>query len=284
MKFAFTVDLEDWYHGIELPYDSWKNYEHRLDVGLDKILQLLADNNTKATFFTLGWIADRYPNVVKKVFNEGHELASHGYSHEKVYDLSHQEFREEVVNTKSKIEEITGTEIHAYRAPFFSVTSKSLWALEILAEAGYSIDCSISPVKTWRYGISTCPQDIFKLKDLDLVEFPVSTFTFLKKKLGIGGAYFRLFPYALSNRELKKLKDKDQHTMFYIHPWEYDPDHPKIKMERKAQFTHYVNLKKTYRNTELMIRKYNFGTVSEVVADFKSSKRLKEVSLDILQD
>ena len=284
MKFAFTVDVEDWYQGVLLPLDSWSKYEHRIEKGLDKLLFLLSENGIKATFFTLGWIAEKHPAIIKKIFAEGHELASHGYSHEIVYGLTPETFRKDIRETKDLIENVTGKAINAYRAPFFSITSKSLWAIKILAEENYTIDSSISPVKTWRYGISTCPKEIFKFKDLDLIEFPVSTFKFLNKSLAHGGAYFRIFPYFLHKYHLNKRMKRNQHTMFYIHPWEYDPDHPVIEIEKKTKLTHYTNLQKTYPNTAQLFKDFKFGPLSEVLADYQSTNTFNEVDIKILQD
>lgn len=283
MKNAFSIDLEDWYQGIELPFSDWQHYEERIEKGTDKVLELLDKHQTKGTFFILGWVAEKYPELVKKIAKEGHEMASHGYSHEKVYDLSPEAFRAEIRRTKKEIEDLSGKEVIAYRAPFFSITSKSLWALEILQEEGYQIDCSISPVKTWRYGISGCPNEIFKIKELDLVEFPVSAFNMLGRKWAIGGAYFRLFPVSLTKHFLSKRQKKADFTMFYIHPWEYDPEHPVVEMEKKAKFTHYINLKKTYNNSDQLLKKYSFDTVANIVANYKAEHVLKEYSLEDLQ-
>lgn len=284
MQNAFSIDLEDWYQGIELPFADWKNYEERIEKGTDKILELLDKHQTKGTFFILGWVAEKYPNLVKRIAEAGHEMASHGYSHEKVYDLSPEKFREEIRRSKNDIEALTGQEVIAYRAPFFSITPKSLWALEILQEEGYLIDCSISPVKTWRYGIANCPNEIFKIKELDLIEFPVSTFDLLGRKWAIGGAYFRLFPVSLTSHYLSKRQKKSDFTMFYIHPWEYDPEHPVVEMEKKAKFTHYINLKKTYSNSDKLFQKFSFNTVSHVVEAYKKANMLKEYSMEILKE
>ena len=283
MKFAFSVDLEDWYQGIELPYSSWSQYEHRVEKGLDKLLFLLSENNTKATFFTLGWIAEHHPEIIKKVHAEGHELASHGFTHEKVYDLSPDAFRQEVKETKDKIEALTGEVVKAYRAPFFSITTKSLWALEILAQENYTIDCSMSTVKTWRYGIADCPEKIFKIKGLELIEYPASTLSFLSKRFNVGGAYFRLLPYFLNRQNLNKKVKQEIHTMFYIHPWEYDPSHPVVAMEKKAKFTHYTNLNKTYPYTDKMLKEFEFDTVSNVIEVYKKTNTIDEVDISLFK-
>lgn len=282
---AFTVDLEDWYQGIEMPYDSWSKYEKRVEVGMNTLLKLLSDHDTKATFFTLGWIAEKYPNMIKQLSEEGHELASHGYSHTKVYNLKPEVFREEIKRTKSVIENLTGNAVVAYRAPFFSVTVDSLWALSILREEGHTIDCSISPVKTWRYGITSSPDHIYNISDVDLIEFPVSTFNFINKKLALGGAYFRLFPYPVSHYNYKKKNKAEEYSMFYIHPWEYDPEHPyEQKMERKARFTHYHNLQKTYGNTKKLLNNFEFTTVSETIKNYISQHDMRKLQLSDLRD
>lgn len=281
---AFSVDLEDWYQGIELPFSSWNQHTERIRKGVDPLLELLDKHNTKATFFTLGWIGEKYPELIKQITDAGHEMASHGYSHEKVYDLSPQAFREEISKTKKILEDISGTEVTAFRAPFFSVTNKSLWALDILKEEGYSIDCSISPVKTWRYGISTTPDEIFTIKENGLTEFPVSTFKLLTKNLGIGGAYFRLFPYMLTSNGLKQRTKEGKVNMFYIHPWEYDPHHPVVDMERKAKITHYTRLSKTIPFTDKLLGQFKFDTVSNVVKQYKAERDVNEYSIEILKD
>ena len=211
-------------------------------------------------------------------------MASHGYAHDKVYDLTPATFKEDIGKTKKLLEDISGTEVSSYRAPFFSVTNKSLWALDILKEEGYKIDCSISPVKTWRYGISTTPDEIFTIKENGLTEFPVSTFKLLTKNLGIGGAYFRLFPYMLTSNGLKQRAKEGKVNMFYIHPWEYDPHHPVVDMERKAKITHYTRLSKTIPFTDKLLGQFKFDTVSNVVKQYKSQREVNEYSIEILKD
>jgi polysaccharide deacetylase family protein (PEP-CTERM system associated) len=281
---VFSVDLEDWYHGIELPFEDWSSYEDRLRKGVDVLLELLDKHNTKATFFTLGWVGEKYPKLVKEISDLGHEIASHGYSHEKVYDLSPKLFREEISKTKKILENITSNEVTSYRAPFFSVTNKSLWALDILKEEGYSIDCSISSVKTWRYGITNAPNEIFIIKENGLTEFPVSTFQFLIKKFAIGGAYLRLFPYMLTYKGLSQRAKEGKVSMFYVHPWEYDIGHPVVNMEKKAKFTHYTRLNQTLPFTDKLLSQFEFNTLSNVIKKHKRMSKIKEYSIEILKD
>jgi len=281
---CFTVDFEDWYQGIELPFSDWHKYERRIEKGFYRVLELLNAYNSKATFFTLGWIAETYPHLVKEVADAGHELGSHGYSHEKVYNQTPEEFRHEIRQTKNIIEQLTGKEVTTHRSPFFSITSKSLWALDILAEEGYKIDCSISPIKTWRYGISSCPDSVFRIKENNLIEFPVSRFSFLRKKWAVGGAYFRIFPYSFTLNGMRQRIKNNLPNMFYIHPWEYDPEHPHVKFERRAMLTHYANLKKTYSNTQKLLSRLQFDTVTNLVNEYERKGEIPNISLQVLQD
>lgn len=283
MQHPFSIDLEDWYHGIELSLDEWGSKERRLEKGMDEIIELLDSTNTKCTFFTLGWIGKKYPALLRKLVAEGHEMASHGYNHEKVYDLSPEAFKEDISRTKKVLEDVTGQEVIGHRSPFFSITKDSLWALDILKECGFEYDCSISPIKTWRYGIANCPETIFKIKENGLVEFPVNTFSFFGKKLGIGGAYFRIFPYYFFNSAYKENSKNDKPTMFYAHPWEYDPYHPNVDMEFKAKLTHYFNLKGMSGRTRKLLQQYQFGTVANILQQESRKYDFEEVSIDVLK-
>ena len=283
MTNAFTVDFEDWYQGIELPYSDWPKYERRIEKGFYPVFDALEKAGQKGTFFTLGWVAKEYPQLIKLLAEAGHEIGSHGYTHEKVYNLSPEAFRKEIRESKKIIEDLSGQEVITFRAPFFSITSQSLWALTILAEEGYKIDCSISPIKTWRYGIASCPDEIFRFEGSDLIEFPVSTFNYLRKRWAIGGAYFRLFPYSFTHKGMHKRSSSGKYNMFYIHPWEYDPEHPKVKIERKAQFTHYTRLTKTLPGTLKLLKNYSFGTVTEVVKHYEKKHGINSIGLDLLQ-
>jgi len=280
-KIAFTIDVEDWYQGIELPVSSWSNYERRIEIGLNKILQLLDEHKVKATFFILGWVAENYPSLIKQIANQNHEVASHGYSHTKVYELTPNTFRKEVCRTKKLIEDLTGDELLAYRAPFFSITKKSSWALNILAETGHEVDASLTAVKTWRYGVESCPSEIFQFKNCGLIEFPISTFTFFRKKWAIGGAYFRLFPYQFTQSKIEHHLKNNNYAMFYIHPWEYDQKHPKVELNSKlGGFTHYVKLDKTYEYTKQLLSNFNCTTMNEILVDQSNSiKKISEENL-----
>ena len=281
---AFTVDLEDWYQGIELPSESWKDYSPRIEIGLYRILELLDKNSVQATFFVLGWIAEQYPGLIKEVANRGHELGSHGRFHEKAYDLSPEVFRHDVRNTRTLLQELSGQPVVTHRSPFFSITSDNLWTLKILSEEGFTIDCSISPLKTWRYGINKCPDDIYNISDSQITEFPVSTFNILNRKWAIGGAYFRILPYRFTRKAFLKRQAEGKCTMFYVHPWEYDADHPSAPMEWKAKLTHYARLHKTYPYTKRLLQDFEFDTVSRVVDHYAANHNIQNITTDLLKD
>jgi polysaccharide deacetylase family protein (PEP-CTERM system associated) len=265
---AFTVDLEEWYQGLELPIDAWSAHESRLERGLSVLLRLLDDAGVRATFFVLGCIARTHPDLVKSIHDSGHEIGSHGYQHERVDALGHEAFREQERQTKGLLEAITGAPVVGFRAPFFSVTAQSLWALEILAELGYRYDCSVSPVVTWRYGIKGAPEGIFDITDIGLTEFTLSTWSFLGKRMAAGGAYFRIFPSQWSRQPFLNGAGPG---MFYIHPWEYDPGHPRIKFGRRAMMTHYTNLSGTAGRTAALLEKFSFAPACDVITAARSA-------------
>lgn len=281
---AFTIDVEDWYHGIELPQSRWASLERRISLGLEAVLRLLAQHGTRGTFFTLGWIAENQPEVVRRIAAEGHELASHGYSHEKVYHLTPEQFRSEVRRTKDLLESITGQPVMAHRSPYFSITRDSLWALQILGEEGYRYDCSISPVKTWRYGIAGSPDRAYRIKEIDLIEFPVSLIAVFSKKVGLGGAYFRILPWALTERALDRSLQGKSQAIFYAHPWEYDPAHPVVgDMGFRARLTHYFNLKSTYSKTDRLLGRFRFQSLSHAISDLQARHAIPDLSIETLR-
>ncbi len=281
---VFSIDVEDWYQGVEIPLVDWEGKENRIAIGLEAILSTLQETATRGTFFVLGWIAERYPETVARIAAAGHEIGSHGYCHQRVSKLTPQEFRSDVRRTKEILERITHKPVRAHRSPFFSIVKSSLWALSVLKEEGYEYDCSIAPLKNWHYGIEKSPEDVYRLKELGLIEFPVSTFRFLGRKVGIGGAYFRVFPYRATAQGLGRLLRSSRPAMFYAHPWEYDPGHPVIKMDFRRRLTHYFNLKSTRARTEKLLRQYRFHALSEVVDSLQASGGIPSVSIKALEN
>ncbi len=267
MRIALSFDVEDWYMGLELPGSEWEGKERRLKVGLSRILSLLDEKKVKATFFILGAVCETYPDEVKMISDSGHEIGSHGYSHTMVYRLDPKSFRDEVKRTDALLSDVTGQKPVGFRAPYFSITEKSLWALDILIEEGYIYDASIYPGYNYRYGIPDTPNDSYRYPGKDIVEFPVSTMELFGRRIGIGGAYFRILPLFLTRRGIKARGADGMDTVIYLHPWEFDPKHPKIKVAPLATLTHYINLKRTYPRMRKLLSTYSFATCRQLVEE-----------------
>lgn len=269
IKVALSFDVEDWYMGMELKSHEMEGKERRLTIGLSRILSLLEEKGVKATFFILGMVCDMYPDEVKMIADAGHEIASHGYSHTMVYKLTPASFRDEIKRTDDLLSDITGKKPVGFRAPYFSITKESLWALDVLIEEGYKYDASIYPGYNYRYGIPDSPHDIYKYPEKEIIEFPVSTMELFGRRIGIGGAYFRILPLFLTRRGIRK-RGADNNkinaeTIIYLHPWEFDPKHPKIKVAPLATLTHYINLKRTYPRLKRLLDTFSFTTCIDII-------------------
>ena len=267
---AFTIDVEDYFQVSAFsPYinrSEWDIRECRIEANIDKILQMLDKSGTKATFFTLGWIAKRYPQMVKKIVHEGHELASHGYSHERAFDLSKQDFFTDVHSSKQLLEQISNSEVKGYRAPSFSINERNLWAFDYLLEAGYKYSSSIYPIKHDHYGMPNMPRFAYYVKD-GVLEIPITTIRLSGRNFpSSGGGYFRLLPYFLSKMMINKvLLDDKQSAMFYFHPWEIDTEQPKISgLDIKTKFRHYVNIKHMENKINKLLTDFSWDRVDKV--------------------
>ena len=276
---AFTVDVEDYFQvtGFErhVARTDWSSHASRVVGSTQKLLESLAHVEVRGTFFVLGWVAHRFPSLVREIQAAGHELGSHSYWHRLVYQLSPDEFRQDLLDSCKAIEDAAGIRPIAYRAPSFSITSKSLWALEILAEEGFTIDSSIFPTRHDRYGIPGARTDIHDLilGAGSLCEFPptVSQIGSMRLPAG-GGGYFRLYPWHLSKHLLARVNHAGRPFMFYVHPWEVDPEQPRLSHgSRLSRFRHYVNLATTERKLSWLLQTFRFGTVSEAVATWRSA-------------
>ncbi len=268
---AMTIDVEDFFQvsafSNNISLDQWPDYDCRVEKNMDRILQLFADNNVKATFFTLGWIAEKYPTLVKNIVAQGHELASHGRNHTRVFDQSPEQFSDDISHTKALLEDIGGVEIKGYRAASFSIDKRNLWAYDCLSEAGYQYSSSIYPVQHDHYGMPDAPRFSFIANTAGLIEVPISTVQWMNRLWPSGGGgYFRFFPYAVSKRLIQAVNCQEKRSaIFYLHPWEIDPDQPKQdNLPLKTQFRHYVNLKHTYRRLEQLVHDFSWGRMDEV--------------------
>jgi polysaccharide deacetylase family protein (PEP-CTERM system associated) len=283
IKNCFSVDVEDWFHGY-LPMAQWHKYTSRLDRGLNVVLDLLAKNNTKGTFFILGCLVAEYPNLIKKIADAGHEIGSHTYTHEFVYKQTPDVFRAELRKTKSVLEQLTGRPCIAHRSPYFSITSRCLWALDVLAEEGFTDDSSIISVTTWLYGLANCPDYIFKLKETGLRQFPVSPLKLFGKKIGIGGAYFRMLPLGVTANAMAQREAAGQVSMFYIHPWEYDPGHPRVVVKDKmVSLGHYIKLNQTEAYTAGLLKRFRFTTMANVIRQAESEGNIPEIATSFFE-
>jgi polysaccharide deacetylase family protein (PEP-CTERM system associated) len=272
-KNALTVDVEDYFQVAALAEavdrQDWPTMEYRVEANTDRLLELFEQRDVKATFFTLGWVAERSPDLVRRIQKAGHEIASHGYSHQLVYNQTPDVFREETRKSKQILEDITGEPIKGYRAASYSITAKSRWALDILCEEGFTWDSSIFPVHHDRYGMPGTPHQPYILEAPEggtLKEFPLSTCPVGNYRMPIaGGGYFRLYPYALSRWGLGKINRAGQPFIFYLHPWEIDTGQPRLKVKAFSRFRHYNNLDKCMNRLERLLTDFEFGSVSDVM-------------------
>lgn len=274
MKNALTIDLEDYYHVSAfndfIAQDGWSAQPSRLAQNTDRLLDSLDEARCKATFFTLGWVAEHHPQVVKKVADRGHEIACHSLRHRTVYKMSPAEFREDTRRAKELLEDLGGQAVHGYRAPSFSITRQSLWALEILAELGFSYDSSIFPVKHADYGIHDASLTPFHVETPAgrILEFPMTVLEFAGKRSPFcGGAYFRFLPYWYTRWGIRFLNAQESRPVcVYLHPWELDPDQPRMAGSLTSRVRHYFALRSTGVKFRNLLRDFDFCPLG-VIAD-----------------
>ncbi|MDT8997948.1 DUF3473 domain-containing protein [Paucibacter sp. APW11] len=267
---AMTIDVEDYFQvSAFAPYikrSDWEARECRVPRNVGRILDLLAKHDTRATFFTLGWVAERFPALVREIVAQGHELASHGYGHERASDLSPEAFRKDIVDAKAILEDLGGQPVLGYRAPSFSIGEGNLWAFDELAAAGYRYSSSVYPIKHDHYGMPDAPRFAHEVR-AGLIEIPVTTLRVMDRNLpSSGGGYFRLLPYALSRWMLRRVNAQDQQSaVFYFHPWEIDVEQPRIAgIDAKTRFRHYVNLARTEARIAHLLRDFRWGRMDDI--------------------
>jgi len=271
---ALTVDVEDYFQvsafADRVCRKDWDKYECRVEANTERLLSIFEEADVRGTFFILGWIAERYPKLVQRIAAAGHEIASHGYWHQLVYDLTPEEFAKDITDSRDAICNACGNEVTAYRAPSFSIVPRSRWALSILAEQSFTIDSSIFPIAGHdRYGDPDAPKNIHTIQTPhgEITEFPPTAGHLGRFPIPIGGGYFRFFPLSLSRRAIEQVNKKTGPAMFYIHPWEVDPEQPRIKgASQRSRFRHYVGLKRTESRLRQMLSECQFGTLSDSLA------------------
>nr|WP_309370653.1 XrtA system polysaccharide deacetylase [Nitrosomonas sp.] len=272
IKNAMTIDVEDYFQVSafedHIPKSSWNTIPCRIERNMERILDLLDEKQTKATFFTLGWIAERYPQMIRRMVDDGHELASHGWGHARVTDLTPAEFKVDIIRSKTILEDIGGQTVQGYRAPSFSINNQNLWALDCLAEAGYRYSSSIYPVQHDHYGMPDAPRfAYFPRGDNGVLELPVTTVRLWGRNLPAGGGgYFRLWPYTVSKWFIQRLNGVESHAaIFYFHPWEIDVNQPRQKgISFKTRFRHYLNLHRMEKRLRALIRDFQWDRMDRI--------------------
>ncbi len=269
---ALTVDVEDFFQvsAFEkyIPREKWESIPRRVEVNTERILALFQNHKVKATFFILGWVAQRHPNLIQKILNEGHELACHGYSHRRASTQTPKEFHDDVKKAKTIIEDIVGSNLKGYRAPSYSISQNNLWALDILDDLGFKYSSSIYPVKHDLYGMPNAPRFLFKPnKTRQLLEIPVSTVQIAGKNYPCGGGgFFRLFPYSISRWAINRVNNSDKEAcIFYFHPWELDTEQPRVNgIDLRTRIRHYLNLNRTELRLNKLLADFQWDTMENV--------------------
>ena len=271
VRHAMTVDVEDYFHVAALAKvikpEDWGSWAPTVERNTRRLLDLFDEHRISATFFVLGWVAEHYPELIREIDQRGHEIASHGYSHQLIYRQTPAVFREETIRSKALLEDLTQKKISGYRAASYSITRDSLWALDILAELGFQWDSSIFPVHHDRYGIPDSPTRPYRLatqNGAELIEFPLTTAPLLGMRLpAAGGGYFRLYPYWLSRLLLQRASTNGEPAIFYLHPWEIDPEQPRVRgVGALSTFRHYNNLDRCLPRLQALLQDFAFTTVS----------------------
>lgn len=272
---ALTVDVEDYFHvqafANVVAQKDWDHYPSRVEMNTCRLIEMFAEHGVRATFFVLGWVAKRYPKLIKRIRAAGHRVGCHGYAHRTIYSGSRADFQKDLRVARQVIEDTLGLPIKSFRAPSYSITSKTLWALEILGEEGFEYDSSIMPVIHDNYGIPEAPR-FPHLKVLgcgrEIREFPPSTVRLFGMNFPVaGGGYLRLFPYGITAWAIRRINHVErQPAMAYLHPWEIDPDQPRISAPWRSRFRHYQNLESTENKVVKLLKEFSWAPMEEAVS------------------
>lgn len=279
MRNVMSVDVEDYFQvaafADRIPREHWERWPCRVEANVERILALFDEYGVKATFFTLGWVAERYPGLVRRISDNGHELASHGYGHQRASEMSRPAFRQDITRAKALLEDIAGVAVRGYRAPSFSIGQANLWALDELAAAGYAYSSSIYPIAHDHYGMPQAPRFPYRpARCPELLELPPTTVRLAGRNLpAAGGGFFRLLPYAVSRRLIERVnRVEGQPCMFYFHPWEVDPAQPRVPgASARSRFRHYVNLERMEGKLRRLLKDFRWGRADDVHASSLTS-------------
>lgn len=277
MRNALSVDVEDWFHvgAFEnvISRDDWRGLECRVERNTDTLLQMFDDAGIKATFFTLGWVAERFPQLMRRIAAEGHELANHGSEHDRVFTFTPEQFGADIDRARKAIEDASGALVTGYRAPSFSIDQRTPWAHAVLAEQGYAYSSSVAPVKHDHYGWAEAPRFAFRpVAGSDLIEIPVTTAVFAGKRLAAGGGgFFRLLPYQFSSWAVRQVNGDKRPAIIYFHPWEIDPGQPRVaNAPIKSKLRHYTKLKAMAPKLKRLMADFQWGRLDAIVEEERS--------------
>lgn len=269
---ALSVDVEDWFQvgAFEkvIARDNWAGLEHRVEANTDKVLELFDAGGVKATFFTLGWVAEKYPALMRRIADAGHEVASHGWDHQRVFNLTPDQFRADIARARAVLEDASGQKVSGYRAPSFSIDTRTPWAHEILAEQGYAYSSSVAPIGHDHYGWADAPRTAYRpVAGSDLIELPVTTARFLGREVTTGGGFFRLLPGKVIYRAIDALNGVGQPGVFYFHPWEVDPGQPRVaNAPLRSKLRHYSRLGAMAGKMRTLMARHRWDRTDRVVA------------------
>lgn len=273
MRNALSVDVEDYFQvgAFETVIDraDWESLPRRVEANTDRVLDLFAEAGVRATFFTLGWVAERHPALIRRIADAGHEVASHGWDHKRVFTMSADEFRADIARARAVLEQASGRKVTGYRAPSFSIDQRTLWAHEVLAEEGYAYSSSVAPIAHDHYGWRSAPRFAWRpIEGAPLIELPVTTLELGKRRMAAGGGgFFRLLPYFISNLAVRRVNDAARPAIFYFHPWEIDPEQPRVPgAPMRSNFRHYTNLEAMRPKLLRLLRAHDWGRTDEVAA------------------
>jgi polysaccharide deacetylase family protein (PEP-CTERM system associated) len=279
---GLSVDVEDYFHAEaitgQIGRHNWDTMPSRVVENTNRVLDLLGEHDVRATFFVLGWVAEHFPHLVREIHSRGHEIACHSYWHRLIYELTSEEFREDTYRAKDVIESAVGIQIIGYRAPSFSVTKRSLWALEILGELGFQYDSSIFPIRHDLYGIPDHPRFLCQYgKDgrSNIMELPISTWRLTSFNFPFGGGgYLRILPLAYTRRAFRSVNEQEQQPVIvYFHPWEIDPEQPRLKVPLRSRFRHYTNLNAMRGRIGALLHSYEFVPLCELLSEKSKASR-----------
>lgn len=269
---GLSVDVEEWFQvgAFERVIDKadWPNLQSRVEANTGAVLDLFAETGAKATFFTLGWVAERSPTLIRRIVEAGHEIASHGVDHQRVFTMTAQQFRADLHRARAALEDASGTRVTGYRAPSFSIDSRTPWAHRVLAEEGYAYSSSVAPVRHDHYGWPEAPRFAFRpIADADLIELPVTVARIGTRNLATGGGFFRLFPAALTNWAIRQVNAEQRPAIFYFHPWEIDADQPRVaNAPLKSKLRHYSRLNEMAGKLRDLIAGHAWGRIDAIAA------------------